>query len=81
MGMASVIQKGESLYIPFRDGHSIADSQLKPRMYKTPEAFQQKFPGYYLGTKDAVNFHKMCKITLEKTKRWQQRLTNAVSEE
>jgi len=50
--MASAIQNGESLYIPFRDGRSISDSQLKPRMYKTPEAFQKNFPGYYLGTKD-----------------------------
>lgn len=52
--MASVIHEGESLYIPFRDGHSIADSQLKPRMYKTPEAFRKSYPGYYLGTKDVV---------------------------
>lgn len=48
--MASLIKSGESLFIPFRAGHSISDSQLKPRMYKTREAFQRSFPGYYKGT-------------------------------
>ncbi len=48
--MASYIENGESIYIPFRGGRSIGDSQLKPRMYKSPEAFQKKFPGHYLGT-------------------------------
>ena len=36
--------------IPFRDGQSITDSQLKPRMYKTMQAFEKSFPGYHLGT-------------------------------
>ena len=48
--MASYIKKGESILIPFRNGQSIADSQLKPRMYKTRQAFEKSFPGYYLGT-------------------------------
>ena len=51
MGMASHIKRGESILIPFRDGQSISDSQLKPRMYKTMQAFEKSFPGYYLGTK------------------------------
>lgn len=50
MGMASFIKKGESIFIPFRNGQSISDSQLKPRMYKTEKAFVKSFPGYYLGT-------------------------------
>ena len=50
--MASRISKGESLYIPFRGGYSISDSQLKPRMYKSVDAFRKSFPGHYLGTKD-----------------------------
>ena len=49
MGMASHIKKGESLLIPFRNGQSISDSQLKPRMYKTMQAFEKSFPGHYLG--------------------------------
>ena len=49
MGMASHIKKGESIYIPFRNGQSISDSQLKPRMYKTMQAFEKSFPGHYLG--------------------------------
>ena len=53
MGMASHIKKGESLLIPFRNGQSISDSQLKPRMYKTMQAFEKSFPGHYLG-KDGV---------------------------
>lgn len=48
--MASHIKKGESLLIPFRNGQSISDSQLKPRMYKTMQAFEKSFPGHYLGT-------------------------------
>lgn len=48
--MASVIKNGESLFIPFRDGLSISDSQLKPRMYKTMKAFEKAFPRHYLGT-------------------------------
>lgn len=50
--MASHIKKGESILIPFRNGISISDSQLKPRMYKTVQAFEKSFPGYYMGTKD-----------------------------
>ena len=49
--MASHIKKGESIFIPFRNGQSIADSQLKPRMYKTTQAFEKAFPKHYLGTK------------------------------
>jgi hypothetical protein len=48
--MASYIKRGESILIPFRNGLSIADSQLKPRMYKTMQAFEKSFPGHYLGT-------------------------------
>lgn len=48
--MASEIKRGESLLIPFRNGKSIHDSQLKPRMYKTLQAFEKSFPGHYLGT-------------------------------
>lgn len=48
--MASHIERGESIFIPFRDGQSILDSQLRPRMYKTTEAFQKKFPRHYMGT-------------------------------
>ena len=36
--------------IPFRNGVSISDSQLKPRMYKTVQAFERAFPKHYLGT-------------------------------
>ena len=50
MGMASFIKKGESIFIPFRNGQSISDSQLKPRMYKTEKAFVKSFPGHYPGT-------------------------------
>lgn len=48
--MASEIKKGESIFIPFRNGTSIYDSQAKPRMYKTVKAFERSFPGHYLGT-------------------------------
>lgn len=48
--MASYIKKGESILIPFRNGQSICDSQLKPRIYKTMQAFEKSFPRHYLGT-------------------------------
>lgn len=50
--MASHIKRGESILIPFRNGQSISDSQLKPRMYKTMQAFEKSFPGHHLGTED-----------------------------
>jgi len=52
--MASHIKRGESILIPFRSGQSITDSQLKPRMYKTLQAFEKSFPGHYLGTNGVV---------------------------
>lgn len=48
--MASFINKGESIFIPFRNERSISDSQMKPRMYKSVEAFHKKFPRHYLST-------------------------------
>jgi hypothetical protein len=39
--MANTIKKGESLFIPFKNGESIYDSQLKPRIYKTKEQFDR----------------------------------------
>ena len=44
--MARDIILGESIYIPFRDGRSINDTQNRARMYRTPESFQRKFPEY-----------------------------------
>ena len=41
MGMANTIKKGESLFIPFKNGESIYDSQLKPRMYKTKDQYDR----------------------------------------
>lgn len=39
--MANTIKKGESLFIPFKNGESVYDSQLKPRMYKTKEQYDR----------------------------------------
>ena len=52
MGMASHIKRGETIFIPFRNGQSISDSQLRPRMYKSMNAFEKSFPGHYLGNTD-----------------------------
>lgn len=52
MGMASEIKRGEAILIPFINGKSIYDSQCKPRMHKTVQAFEKSFPGHYLGTAD-----------------------------
>ena len=47
--MASYIKRGESLFIPFWNGLSISDSQIRPRIYKSTEQFEKHFPGYYKG--------------------------------
>lgn len=59
--MANYIKRGESIYIPFRNGLSIADSQLKPRMYKTRTGFEKCFPGHYLG-KDGVELVEYAEV-------------------
>ena len=48
MGMASYIKRGESLFIPFKNGESIYDSQLKPRMYKTKDLYD-RFSYHFAG--------------------------------
>ena len=69
MGMASHIKKGESLLIPFRNGQSISDSQLKPRMYKTMQAFEKAFPKHYLGT-DGVELVEYAEVVRCKDCAW-----------
>ena len=39
--MARYIEQGKSIFIPFKDGVSITDSQLHLRMYKTEEMFKR----------------------------------------
>ena len=46
--MASYIKRGESLFIPFKNGESIYDSQLKPRMYKTKDLYD-RFSYHFAG--------------------------------
>lgn len=50
--MASYIERGDSLFIPFRDGVSISDSQCRPRMYKSVQNFEKSFPTHNLGNKN-----------------------------
>ena len=50
--MASYIERGESLFIPFRNRKSISDSQLKPRMYKSVQNFEKTFPKHNYGTQN-----------------------------
>lgn len=60
IGMAD-IKRGESIFIPFRNGISIYDSQCKPRMYKTIKGFEKHFPGHYLG-KDGVELVEYAEV-------------------
>lgn len=48
--MATHIERGESLFIPFRNGVSISDSQCRPRMYKSVANFEKSFPKHNHGT-------------------------------
>ena len=50
--MATYIERGDSIFIPFRNGQSISDSQCRPRMYKSKENFEKSFPTHNLGNKD-----------------------------
>jgi DNA-directed RNA polymerase subunit RPC12/RpoP len=50
--MASYIERGDSLYIPFKNGVSISDSQCRPRMYKSVQNFEKSFPTHNLGNKN-----------------------------
>lgn len=43
--MPSYIKRGESIFIPFKDDVSVYDSQNRPRMYKSLQAFERSFPG------------------------------------
>lgn len=47
--MASYIERGDSLFIPFRNGVSISDSQCRPRMYKSVQNFEKSFPTHNHG--------------------------------
>lgn len=47
--MATTISQGNELYIPFRNGKSISNSQNVPRVYQSFRAFQKHFPKHYLG--------------------------------
>lgn len=44
--MASKIREGQSIYIPFLNGESVQDSQLRPRMYGSEKQFKAKYPGF-----------------------------------
>lgn len=50
--MARYIERGDSLFIPFRNGKSISDSQCRPRMYKSMQNFEKSFPTHNLGARN-----------------------------
>lgn len=50
--MPGKIKQGQSIFIPFRNGMSIYDSQNKARMYMSKEKFKASFPAFRLGTED-----------------------------
>ena len=64
--MATTLTQGNELYIPFRDGKSISNSQNVPRIYQSVSAFERHFPGYHLGTEDVV----LQKYVPERHGRW-----------
>lgn len=54
--MASKIREGNSVYIPFINGESVQDSQLRPRMYGSEEQFKAKYPGFRLDKPKLVEY-------------------------
>ena len=66
MGMANTIKRGESLLIPFKNGESIYDSQLKPRMYKTKEQYDRF--SYHFGDAEMVEYAEV--VRCKHCKQW-----------
>lgn len=52
--MASFFEYGDHLFIPFVNGRSVGDSQNRPRMYKTREAFDRQ--AYKAGPCELVEY-------------------------
>lgn len=47
--MSVHFEQDKPIFVPFREGKSIFNSQGVPRIYKSVEAFRRWFPGHYLG--------------------------------
>ena len=54
--MPGRMKQGQSIFIPFKDGESIYDSQNKARMYMSEEKFSASFPGWRFGEVDLVEY-------------------------
>ena len=52
--MPNTIKKGESLFIPFKNGETIRDSQNMPRMYKTKAQYDRY--SYCFGDAEMVEY-------------------------
>lgn len=48
--------KGESVFFAFKDGKTVEDSQMKPRMYKTIEQAKKTYPGGFRGDVELVEY-------------------------
>lgn len=48
--------KRESVFFVFKDGKTVADSQLRPRMYKTIEQAKKTYPGWIRGEAELVEY-------------------------
>lgn len=69
MGMADHIKRGETVFFPFKNGETCTDSQHKPRMYKTVQAFDRHF--YH--SKDGVELVEYAEVVRCKDcKHWEQ---------
>lgn len=54
--MPGKMKKGQSIFIPFKDGESIYDSQNKARMYMSEEKFRASFPQWRFGEVELVEY-------------------------
>lgn len=54
--MPGKLKKGQSIFIPFKDGFSIYDSQNKARMYMSEAKFRASFPGWRFGQVELVEY-------------------------
>ena len=54
--MARAIKQGQHIFIAFQDGKAVLDSQLRPRMYKSREQFEESFPAWRDGKAELVEY-------------------------
>lgn len=54
--MATHFNQGDNIFFAFQNGRTVTDSQGHPRMYKSVQQFEAKFPGWRAGDATLVEY-------------------------